>query len=498
MPKAKNQPAPTLSRRLGGLLRSRRALIVAAAAALAVVLFTLTEYESYASLYDAEYVTSAKCGECHKIIYEQWQRSPHANMARLASVASVVGDFDDGSYMVPAEYATPDDVALPAARMTRQGNSYFMSLRNPGTDQYTPFRVDYVIGYQYRQTYLTRENGGVLRRLPLQWSTERQEFFPYWNYQEQSPISVEDLWAQMTTLNSAWNLFCARCHTTNLEVIDKNPQHTFAVTEWTDAGIGCEACHGPGSQHVNYFEHNYVNRFAAFLNSTVRGEPVAYVANAPKMSKGQDLSVCARCHGADILLSDTDVYRIYEPGYSREGRINDLSPYFKTVPLSPRDFPPTVEIYADGQPKGLGTLFRSFIESTCYEQAEVRCYDCHKPHDNKEAARPGILEASETSNQYCLACHTGLADQIAEHSNHEAGTEGSFCMDCHMPRNLVNIVSGTQRRTRTHEMSSLPNPPASEQFGVADAPNACNNCHSDQTPAWATEWYNTWWGPAQP
>ena len=59
------------------------------------------------------------------------------------------------------------------------------------------------------------KTGGVLRRLPLQWSTSRNEFFPYWNYQEKSEPSVADLWAQMTVLNSAWNLFCARCHTTS-------------------------------------------------------------------------------------------------------------------------------------------------------------------------------------------------------------------------------------------------------------------------------------------
>ena len=76
----------------------------------------------------------------------------------------------------------------------------------------------------------------------------------------------------MDVNNSAWNLFCARCHTTHLEINDKDERHTRAETQWVDEGIACESCHGPGSLHVNYFEHNYVNRVAAFVNSNVRGE----------------------------------------------------------------------------------------------------------------------------------------------------------------------------------------------------------------------------------
>ena len=124
-------------------------------------------------------------------------------------------------------------------------------------------------------------DGGVLRRLPLEWSTARHEFFPYWNLQENSDPSLVDLWAQMTSANSAWNLFCARCHTTHLTIANKDAAHTTAETYWVDNGIACEACHGPGSQHVNYFDHNYVNRIIAFANSRLRGQPVAFIAPLP-------------------------------------------------------------------------------------------------------------------------------------------------------------------------------------------------------------------------
>lgn len=473
----------------------RRAVLIlgVGVAVFAGGLFAMTRYDSYASLYDAEYVGSATCGECHTGVYEEWADSPHAYMVRTPSAETVVGDFDGGTYVIPEAYRVRPGDDEPAIKMYHEGDDYYVAIRHARTGAFVPFPVAYVVGYQYRQTYLTREPGGVLRRLPIQWSVARGEFFPYWNFQEGSAPSVEDLWMQMRSQNSAWNLFCARCHVTNLDIHENDTNHTRARTEWTEVAIGCEACHGPGSHHVNYFSGNYVNRVAAFGNSKLRDQPVAYIATAPKLTKGQDLSVCARCHGPDIMLASTDAYRTYEPGYSKEGRINDLSPHFKEFPLQPGRRDPTVECWDDGRPKGIGMLFRSFIESKCYDAAEVRCYDCHDAHANKQPTKPGILEPSNVSNDYCLNCHEHLRGRIADHSKHTAGTPGSFCYDCHMPHNIQNLVGGYEKFTRTHTMSSIPEPQRTIEHG-AGAPNACNECHQDKSTRWAHDWVATWWG----
>ena len=55
-----------------------------AAALLLAALLSLTRYESYASLYDAEYVGAATCGGCHTQVYESWRGSPHDRMTRPA------------------------------------------------------------------------------------------------------------------------------------------------------------------------------------------------------------------------------------------------------------------------------------------------------------------------------------------------------------------------------------------------------------------------------
>lgn len=452
----------------------------------------LTGAEPYPSLFDADYVGSETCGKCHTQVYAEWKDSPHAYMSRPATKASVVGNFEDYEWFLPKEgRKTPDDDK--PVKCFRRGDEYFMAFWHGEAKRYVDFKIDYVVGYQYRQVYVTRERNGVLRRLPLQWFTARRDFYPYWNYQDGTYPDTLDLWSQMQVPNSAWNLFCGRCHTTHLEILDKDDAHTRADSRWSEAGIACEACHGPGSHHVRYFEKNYVNRVAAFLKSELRGEPVAFMANGPKLTKGQDLSICGRCHGADIMLVSQDAYRTFEPGYSKEGRLNDLSMHFQEHPLEPGRKNFTVECWDDGRPKGIGMLFRSFIESKCYQLGEPRCYDCHNPHQNKLPAAPGLLEPSRASDEYCLKCHESVRADLHTHTRHAAGTPGSHCYDCHMAKSIHNHVGGYLRPSRTHDMSSIPDPAATEKHGEAGAPNACNECHQDKDATWARTKMAEWW-----
>ena len=473
--------------------RTWRWLLVGVGMVVVLAATFLMFVEPFSPTFDASYAGSGECGKCHTGIYSKWKDSSHAWMTRRPTNASVVGDFDNGAWTLPASARTKPGDDQPAARMFKRGDKHYMALRHPTEDRFVPFEIAYVVGFQYRQVYLTQEKGGVLRRLPLQWSVPRGEFFPYWNMQEGSQPSVPDLWSQMQSVNSAWNLFCARCHTTNLDIKSKDVAHTQASTEWLETGIACEACHGPGSLHIDYFKTNYANRLFSFLDDKLRGERAAYIASASKLSKGQAMSVCARCHGSDILLSSTEIFRTYEPGFSRTGRTNDLSGYFKQTPMTPGRTSATTEVYADGRPKGIGMLFRSLIESKCYDKAQVRCHDCHDPHKNGAPTKPGLLAPSAESDAYCLECHEQIESQREAHVRHKAGTAGSYCYDCHLPKTIVKIAAGIDDMTRTHELSSIPRPENTLKYG-SEAPNACNQCHADQSPKWAVEQVRSWYG----
>lgn len=460
-----------------------------------LVLLALTVWllhDDYQQVYQADYVGSEVCGTCHVINHSQWKQSPHHKITQSPSVTSVVGDFDNGQWFLPEKDRKNELDALPAIKTYQQAGEFYMALRRPDSEQYVPFKVDRVVGYQYRQTYLTQEAGGVLRRLPLQWSVSRKDFFAYWNEQENSIHSVADLWSQMTPLNSAWNLYCARCHTTNLDIVEKDLRHSQANVEWTEPGVGCETCHGPGRKHINYMGGKPSNRLMSFFNQLLNEKTAPYIMNAASLDKGVALSVCARCHGSDILRKRMDIYRTYEPGYDQHGRYNDLSQYFTEAKLKPGSNAPTVEVWADGRPKGLGMLFRSFADSRHYEQTDMRCYSCHNAHDNKREAEPGLKSASLESNQFCLGCHAEIEQNLSEHTHHAQGQSGSFCYDCHLPKNIKNAVAGDVHFVRSHNMGSIPNPYLSIRYGIENSPNACNECHSDKSPEWAVGKLKEW------
>jgi hypothetical protein len=103
-----------------------------------------------------------------------------------------------------------------------------------------------------------------------------------------------------------------------------------------------------------------------------------------------------------------------------------------------------------------------------------------------------LLEASEASDAYCLRCHADIGAALREHTHHEEGKPGSFCYDCHMPKHIETVGSGVLQRVRTHNLSDLPRPENTVKHGAKGAPNACNDCHGDKTPAWAASVLAEW------
>jgi len=74
---------------------------------------------------------------------------------------------------------------------------------------------------------------------------------------------------------------------------------------------------------------------------------------------------------------------------------------------------------------------------------------------------------------------------ITEHTRHAVGSDGSRCIDCHMPKTGKNAV---QWDARDHSFTFI-SPLSTIRHGT---PNGCNNCHTDQSPEWALEAVTNW------
>jgi predicted CXXCH cytochrome family protein len=121
--------------------------------------------------------------------------------------------------------------------------------------------------------------------------------------------------------------------------------------------------------------------------------------------------------------------------------------------------------------------YGSFKQSKMFA-AGVTCGDCHEPHAAK-LRLPG--------DGVCLQCHATDKYATAAH-HHHAGVDAPLsCASCHMPTRTYMVVD------RRHDHSlRIPRPDLSVKLGT---PNACNDCHSDQTAQWAATAIERWYGP---
>jgi predicted CXXCH cytochrome family protein len=127
-----------------------------------------------------------------------------------------------------------------------------------------------------------------------------------------------------------------------------------------------------------------------------------------------------------------------------------------------------------------------FVQSVMYRHG-ITCADCHDVHGTSNYA-----QLREPANTLCLNCHGPSspngprAPTLEEHTHHKAGSAGSECVGCHMPKIATEGVPGAFVRSHTFRFIS---PSMTDQYKI---PNSCNTCHADKSTAWALEAIARW------
>ena len=187
------------------------------------------------------YVGGQTCIACHPKEAELWKHSHHALAMQVANSSTVLGDFDNASF-------EKDGVT---SLFFRRDDEYFV--RTDGPDgQLQEYKIAYTFGLDPLQQYLIAFPNGRYQALSIAWDGRPavaggQRWFHLY---PREPIGHRDI-LHWTGPQQNWNYMCADCHSTDLRKNYRLAEDRYETT-WSDINVSCEACHGPGSRHVEW------------------------------------------------------------------------------------------------------------------------------------------------------------------------------------------------------------------------------------------------------
>lgn len=343
---------------------------------------------------------------------------------QLPDTATVLGDFGD------AELEHFGDVYRFVHSAAGEGDS-------PGPEKMSVIArgdtlpVSWAFGHDPLQQVLVPGNRGRLQALTVAWDVEGRRWYSL--YPDEATPAGDVLDWQRDGMS--WNYMCASCHVTGLERGYDIESDSYS-TEWAEPTVGCEACHGPGSNHVDDPDEPFGMTGASENLRPISGRADLSVLDA-------ELTMCAACHSRRTPLVEPVVHGAsfldqYAPALISDGLYFD-----------------------DGQIRDEVYVYGSFLQSGM-AQAGVTCSDCHDPHTG-ERRLPG--------DALCLSCHAGTNEEVPIHIAHVDSYMPLTCESCHMPdRTYMGMDARGDHRF------GIPDPTSARQAGSL---NVCADCHGE-------------------
>lgn len=399
---------------------------------------------------DAKYVGSKQCASCgHEKIYTDWSQSLHNKMLQKAVPGVVQGNFNDQVL----------EHRGWRFRMYREGSNYFIHELLPGGTE-TLYRINYTLGTKRIQHYISLLANGAMRITFPTWDVLQGE----WIHGSAIVRTAHNASGELIALPiQIWNKHCWNCHTSQEEEGFDIASGTFNTT-FTETGINCEVCHGPGSVHVKRMERD-------------RKDPNMVTVNAMRLAGEARMTDCLQCHARRIMV---------KKGFHMGENFFD---YYQLKPVE-------LAYQADGRPEVWHDRARRFANeclilwnSECFLKGGATCVSCHDAHQVNMAADPRY----RNTDVLCTQCHKEYLDpKVAfAHTRHPLQSNASRCIECHMlPITGKNVKLLQNAVVRDHQINS----PIPENTVKHAIPNACNNaCHEDKPIEWVIEWMDRWY-----
>jgi predicted CXXCH cytochrome family protein len=492
----------------------------------------------------ATYVGSSTCMVCHGV--HSTTRTAHNVGLQVPGARSILQDiepwpdFDDGLaafdngdtlFYFDCDGAAPDPSKCSVSdsssgtvsfelRLGRDNSlplgvagAYYVDMARGGSTQ----RYDVLLTYggaMERQQYLTRRENAdgsfSYFVLPLQYnyqgdpSNPDPDDWPWRDYRS-------DLWYDFGTdmlrqpeNAESFDNNCAGCHFTGyrLEGSDADGWSARAIVDAEGAfdydgdgrleqiNTGCEACHGPGSEHLELSPRS------------------SYIVSPGLLTPGRQTVICGRCHSRPLgigagmtglpLSADNEMPR------SAIRRADFAMNHTTRVSGAPEDF------FVSGDAKAHYQQYSDHIRARHYRNPVrlTTCTGCHDPHVN--AAEIADMDTSGNPNAVCTTCHSPEANPelypVGDHVANVTGVAGHasleellgpyLCTECHMVptaksgaavRALVDPIDGpptvqyywndiaSHRMTVTRWEGGQPEQPIAFT-------NECGQCHGESLP----------------
>ena len=321
------------------------------------------------------YIGNQACARCHASIAESFARTPMAHASGPAT-----------ENLIPADFVhTNSGVHY---RIYSEGGAVWLTFERPRDPTVNGKRqLLYSIGSGRRgRSYLFAVDNFVFES-PVNWYADRHQW-------DMAPAYGQ---AREIPLNLPAYPNCLRCHTSGMNQPLGNTENQYPTPLFSQDGVGCERCHGPGAAHA---------KGAAILNPA-------------KLPPDRRDAVCMQCH----LEGNVAIERAGRHAYDfRPGDI--LDDYVRHY------------VVAGTQASGLGAngQFEALAQSKCKIKSgdSMSCTSCHDPHSSPpEQARASYYRGK------CLACH-GVAFGLKHHP------QQADCTACHMPSSLSTDIAHTE------------------------------------------------------
>lgn len=445
---------------------------------------TLAEFDPFrpAETKDNSYVSSDACAECHADQQHAWHASYHRTMTQVATPEAVLGNFDDIQVTARGrKYA-----------LDRVGDVYWVTMNDPDFPVSPETVVDVPIvmttGSHHMQVYWYPSGvARTLGQLPIVYLKETQQWVPRnacFLRPTDEPVSSE---------MGRWNEDCSQCHATQSR--SRVRSEGVFDTHVAELGISCEACHGPGEQHIALHRDG----------SDAPGEDP--IVNPSDLSSHASAQVCGQCHSVRVYREAPRVVSERGHSYRPGGDLDQTHDVWQRDSEAVREFIASRHFpegkaqalrsvfWDDGMVRVAGREFNGMLDSACYVRGEMSCLSCHSMHQDESDEREldewanDQLTVDALGDEACTQCHTASRYGTV-HTHHSSESAGSRCYNCHMPHTTYGLL----KAIRSHTIVS----PDIARDRDAGRPNACNLCHLDQTLQWSAAKLHDWYGSPNP